>query len=85
MLVGGAVGGTLGAAILGLLAMSLWLYKKERRQRKLKEHYEEQFGQSYALRKVLGGSQLDSREVSTPSEKGTLFSESSSKSNNGDD
>lgn len=84
MLVGGAVGGTLGAAVVGLLALILWLYKKERRQRKLKEHYEEQFGQSYALRKVLGGGQMDSREVSTPSEKGSMISASSYKNNRED-
>jgi hypothetical protein len=78
--VGGAVGGTLGATILGLLAVLVWLYKKEKRQRKLKEHYEEQFEQSYALKKVLGGGQMgSSRELITPSEKGTVFSTSSYK------
>ncbi|KAF1955884.1 hypothetical protein CC80DRAFT_81553 [Byssothecium circinans] len=45
--VGGAVGGIMGAAIIGLLAVMFWMHKKEKRQRRLKEHYE---AQSYTHR-----------------------------------
>ncbi|KAF2800105.1 hypothetical protein K505DRAFT_356014 [Melanomma pulvis-pyrius CBS 109.77] len=69
LLVGGAVGGTLGAALLGLIAVILWIHKKEKRQRKLKEHYEAQFEQSWALRKTLAGASDSARDVSTPVEK----------------
>ncbi|KAF2645334.1 hypothetical protein P280DRAFT_388904 [Massarina eburnea CBS 473.64] len=48
--VGGAVGGIMGAAIIGLLGAMFWVSKKEKRQRKLKEHYEEQFEQSWKYR-----------------------------------
>lgn len=41
------MGGITGAAMLGLLALVLWLHSKEKRQRVLKEHYEEQFRTSY--------------------------------------
>jgi hypothetical protein len=46
--VGGAVGGVLGAALVGALIAMFWLYKKEKHQRKLKEHYESQFEVSSA-------------------------------------
>ena len=45
-IVGGAVGGIMGAAMLGLLVFVLWMHRKEKRQRVLKEHYEEQFRNS---------------------------------------
>jgi hypothetical protein len=51
--VGGAVGGVLSAAILGLLGVIFWMYKREKHQRKLKEHYEEQFGQNFAYRRTV--------------------------------
>jgi hypothetical protein len=31
----------------------LWMYKMEKRQRKLKEHYEEQFSQTAAYRRTI--------------------------------
>lgn len=31
----------------------MWMYKRERRQRRLKEHYEEQFGQNFAYRRTV--------------------------------
>lgn len=46
--VGGAVGGVLGAALVGALIAIFWLYKREKRQRKIKEHYEAQFEVSSA-------------------------------------
>lgn len=36
----------MGAAMLGLLVFVLWMHRKEKRQRVLKEHYEEQFRNS---------------------------------------
>lgn len=51
--VGGALGGILGAIIVSLVGIIFWIYKKESRQRKLKEHYEEQFSQTNAYRKAL--------------------------------
>lgn len=60
--VGGAVGGILGAALIGLVALILWMHKKEKRQRKLKEHYEAQFEQSWAYRRTLVV-ESDSKEV----------------------
>lgn len=78
LLVGVAVGGTLGLALVGLLAVLLWMYKRERRQRRLKEHYEAQFSTfntCWALRKKLAAcSTADgSSDVSTPSEKEVKF------------
>lgn len=35
------------------MGLILWMYKKEKRQRKLKEHYEEQFGQNFAYRRTI--------------------------------
>lgn len=52
-MVGGAVGGTLGAMVLGLVGCIVWMWKRERRQRRLKEHYEEQFGQNWAYRRTI--------------------------------
>ncbi|KAL5118158.1 hypothetical protein ACEQ8H_003993 [Pleosporales sp. CAS-2024a] len=52
-IVGGTIGGLFGAIILGLLFVALWLYKKEKRQRRLKEHYEEQFSQTAAYRRAI--------------------------------
>jgi hypothetical protein len=49
--VGATIGGLFGAIIVGLVCATLWLYKKEARQRKLKEHYEEQFSQTAAYRR----------------------------------
>jgi hypothetical protein len=54
--VGGTVGGLFGAIIIGLAGALMWLYKQEKRQRKLKEHYEEQFSQTTAYRKTLASS-----------------------------
>jgi NhaP-type Na+/H+ or K+/H+ antiporter len=54
------VGGTLTAVfsilIAGLAATIYWMYKREKRQRRLKEHYEEQFSQTNAYRKALASS-----------------------------
>ena len=61
-IVGGTVGGLFGAIILGLVGTILLMYKKERRQRKLKEHYEEQFSQTNAYRKALASSAGSIRE-----------------------
>ncbi|KAF2708774.1 hypothetical protein K504DRAFT_433279 [Pleomassaria siparia CBS 279.74] len=71
--VGGAVGGVLGAAIIGLVGVIVWTHKKEKQQRRIKEHYEQQFEQSYALRKTLGIRPLDSIHVHTPSEKQAVY------------
>ncbi|KAF2630982.1 hypothetical protein BU25DRAFT_407550 [Macroventuria anomochaeta] len=54
--VGGAVGGMLGAAVVGLMGVVCWMSKREQRQRKLKEHYEEQFSQTWAYRKAMAAS-----------------------------
>lgn len=51
--VGGAVGGVLSVAILGLLGVIFWMHRREKHQRKLKEHYEEQFGQNFAYRRTV--------------------------------
>jgi hypothetical protein len=50
-IVGGTIGGIFGAITVGLLGAMLWMYKMEKRQRKLKEHYEEQFSQTAAYRR----------------------------------
>lgn len=62
--VGGAVGGTLGAALLGLVGIIIWMHRKEKRQRRLKEHYETQFGQNFAYRRTVV-LEADSSEVHT--------------------
>lgn len=61
-IVGGTVGGLFGAIILGLVGTILFMYRKEKRQRKLKEHYEEQFSQTNAYRKALASSAGSIRE-----------------------
>lgn len=51
------IGGVLlGTIIAVLTAATLWIYKEEKRQRKLKEHYESQFSQTNAYRKALASS-----------------------------
>jgi hypothetical protein len=55
-IVGGTIGALFGAVIMGLAATIFWMYKREKRQRKLKEHYEEQFQQTNAYRKALASS-----------------------------
>jgi hypothetical protein len=55
-IVGGTLGGVFGAITLGLAGVIFWMHKKEMRQRKLKEHYEEQFSQTNAYRKALASS-----------------------------
>jgi uncharacterized protein HemX len=55
-IVGGTIGGLFGAMAVGLAAALFWMYKQELRQRKLKEHYEEQFSQTAAYRRVLASS-----------------------------
>jgi hypothetical protein len=52
-IVGGTIGGLFGAIIVALAATIFWMYNREKRQRKLKEHYEEQFQQTNAYRKAL--------------------------------
>jgi hypothetical protein len=54
--VGGALGGVLGTAVVALMGAVFWMSKKEQRQRKLKEHYEEQFSQTWAYRKAMAAS-----------------------------
>ncbi|KAG9197953.1 hypothetical protein G6514_000672 [Epicoccum nigrum] len=56
VIVGGALGGILGAVIVGLLGVIFWMAKREQRQRRLKEHYEEQFAQTWAYRKHIAAS-----------------------------
>ncbi|KAF1846673.1 uncharacterized protein K460DRAFT_406867 [Cucurbitaria berberidis CBS 394.84] len=60
--VGGTVGGLFGAIIVALVGTILLMYRKEKRQRKLKEHYEEQFSQTNAYRKALASSAGSIRE-----------------------
>lgn len=54
--VGGVLGSILGTAVVGLLGLTYWMSKREQRQRKLKEHYEEQFAQTWAYRKAMAAS-----------------------------
>lgn len=56
VIVGGALGGILGAVVVGLLGVIFWMAKREQRQRRLKEHYEEQFAQTWAYRKHIAAS-----------------------------
>jgi hypothetical protein len=51
--VGGAVGGVLGAIIFVLAGAMFWLHRREAHQRRLKEHYQEQIAQSAAYRRRL--------------------------------
>ncbi|KAF2473951.1 uncharacterized protein BDR25DRAFT_256989 [Lindgomyces ingoldianus] len=62
--VGVAVGGVLGALLLGLLGAMFWVLKREKRQRKLKQHYEAQVQQTRAYRKTILV-ESDSSEVLT--------------------
>ncbi|KAF2993274.1 hypothetical protein E8E13_001742 [Curvularia kusanoi] len=70
LVVGGTIGGVLGAAVVGLLGLVFWMAKREQRQRKLKEHYEEQFAQTWAYRKHMAASttsvKTESHEMKTP-------------------
>lgn len=51
--IGGTLGGLLAAAILASSGAIYWMYTRERRQRRLKQHYEKQFSQTNAYRKAL--------------------------------
>jgi hypothetical protein len=52
-IVGATLGGLLGGIILGLVVAVRWMYKRERRQRRLKEHYETQMSKTNVYRKAL--------------------------------
>ncbi|KAF1362937.1 hypothetical protein EJ07DRAFT_105468 [Lizonia empirigonia] len=54
--VGGLLGGILGPAMVALVGLVFWISKREQRQRKLKEHYEEQFAQTWSYRKAMAAS-----------------------------
>lgn len=54
--VGGLLGGILGPAVVALVGLVFWISKREQRQRKLKEHYEEQFAQTWSYRKAMAAS-----------------------------
>ncbi|UPX18853.1 uncharacterized protein EKO05_0009138 [Ascochyta rabiei] len=56
VVVSSALGGILGAAIAVLIGVVFWMSKREQRQRRLKEHYEEQFSQTWAYRKAMAAS-----------------------------
>lgn len=51
--VSGIIGGILGTALLVSVGVTYWMYTRERRQRRLKQHYEKQFSQTNAYRKAL--------------------------------
>lgn len=55
-IVGGVLGGILGPAVVALIGIVFWMSKREQRQRRLKEHYEEQFAQTWAYRKAMAAS-----------------------------
>jgi H+/gluconate symporter-like permease len=55
-IVGGTITGVCSILIVGLAATIYWMHKREKRQRRLKEHYEEQFSQTNAYRKALASS-----------------------------
>ncbi|KAF1927903.1 uncharacterized protein M421DRAFT_5576 [Didymella exigua CBS 183.55] len=55
-IIGSVIGGVLGTAMVCLLGVVYWMAKREQRQRKLKEHYEKQFAQTWAYRKALATS-----------------------------
>lgn len=57
-MVGGTIGGLFGAMIVSLMGALFWMYKREKRQRKLKEHYEEQFSQTAAYRRTIASSAI---------------------------
>lgn len=52
-IVGGTLGGILGGIIIGLALTVRWMYQRERRQRRLKKHYEAQMSKTNAYRKAL--------------------------------
>tara|TARA_R110002003_G_scaffold96_13_gene7508 strand:- start:1178 stop:1564 length:387 start_codon:yes stop_codon:yes gene_type:complete len=56
--VGGTIGGLFGAIIVGLTGALFWMYKREKRQRKLKEHYQEQISQTAAYRRTIASSAI---------------------------
>ncbi|KAH3946863.1 hypothetical protein HBI56_061750 [Parastagonospora nodorum] len=63
--VGGTIGGLFGTIIVALACLAFWLHKSEARQRRLKNHYEEQFVQTAAYRRTLAStiSLLGSNEL----------------------
>lgn len=56
------MGGVLSVVIVGLLGVMVWMHRKEKKERVLREHYEQQFAQSYPRR-------VESRAVSVVFEK----------------
>lgn len=60
-IVGGTVGGLFGLTVLALVSAIYWMHKRERRQRRLKEHYETQFSQTNAYRKALASTAVSMR------------------------
>ncbi|KAF2750501.1 hypothetical protein M011DRAFT_456368 [Sporormia fimetaria CBS 119925] len=50
---GGAIGSALGSIILALSGVLYLVWKRERRWKRLKEHYEEQFGMNWAYRRTV--------------------------------
>jgi hypothetical protein len=63
--VGGVLGSILGVVLLGATAIIMWLHSKEQHQRRLKEHYEDQFAQTGAYRRALAASSASLRRVNT--------------------
>lgn len=61
--VGGTIGGILGVAVVALMGIVFWMSRREQRQRKLKEHYEEQFAQTWAYRKAMAASTTSTTDV----------------------
>jgi hypothetical protein len=59
------LGALLGIALLGATAAIVWLHSKEQHQRRLKEHYEEQFAQTAAYRRAVAASSASIRRVET--------------------
>jgi hypothetical protein len=57
-IVGGTIGGLFGAIIVALTGALFWMYKKEKRQRKLKEHYQDQISQTAAYRRTIASSAI---------------------------
>lgn len=72
VIVGGTLAGIFSAAIVGLLACIFFLYSKEQKQRKLKEHYEEQFATSSWGRYK---SEMGSKTTVTASDGERVFTE----------
>jgi hypothetical protein len=71
--VGGTIGGIFSVIIVGLVGIISWMYKKERRQRRLKEHYEEQFSQTAAYRRTIAStvSLMTSEQLEEGKDKST--------------